>query len=75
MLLNDIQSYKDDSIEDIKNRVERCYSLRTFDRFMGIFGFIKIEKEGRSYDVAEFVTKTKLFDKLITCKNPSARKP
>ena len=43
----------------------RCYSLRTFDRFLDYFGLINIEQEKRNSD--KYITKTQLFDKLIKC--------
>ncbi len=45
---------------------ENCYSLRTFDRFLNYFGLIKIEKNNKLKE-AKYITKAKLFDKLIKC--------
>jgi hypothetical protein len=45
---------------------ERCYSLRTFDRFMKYFGLVELEQE--DWDSEMYIWKTKLFDKLIKCK-------
>lgn len=45
----------------------QCYSLRTFDRFLEYFGVIKIDCINR-YNSEKFITKTKLFDKLIKIK-------
>lgn len=47
-----------------KVQAERCYSLRTFDRFLDYFGVIKIENEDK-WDSDNFIIKTELFDKLI----------
>jgi len=43
----------------------KCYSLRTFDRFLDYFGFIKIETVGEKWNPDKFITKTDLFDNLI----------
>jgi hypothetical protein len=47
----------------------RCYSIRTFDRFMDYFGLIHIEEQGRGFDRERYITKTDLFDQLIKCKS------
>jgi hypothetical protein len=47
------------------NWANTCYSLRTFDRFLSYFGFIKIEEVGEKWKPDKFITKTDLFDKLI----------
>jgi hypothetical protein len=46
----------------------RCYSLRTFERFLVCLGLISIEKSGPTWDAEIRITKTELFDKLIHCK-------
>lgn len=43
----------------------RCYSVRTFERFLDYFGLILIEKEGKRLDSKTYITKTDLYDKLI----------
>lgn len=43
-----------------------CYSLRTFNRFLDYFCLIKIEQNNK-LNAAKYITKTKLFDKLIKC--------
>ncbi len=43
----------------------KCYSLRTFDRFLDYFGLITIEMSDKSWNADKYVTKTELFDKLI----------
>lgn len=45
----------------------RCYILRTFERFLNYFGLIRIEKEGPFHEETIYITKTDLYDKLITC--------
>lgn len=49
--------------ESNKNKYARCYTLRTFERFLAYFGVIDYE-HGR-YRVDNMVQKTALFDKLI----------
>ncbi|HEX5554856.1 MAG TPA: hypothetical protein VFX43_16570, partial [Chitinophagaceae bacterium] len=44
---------------------ERCYSLRTFERFMQYFGLIHMEQAG--WDAPLYISRTVLFDRLITC--------
>ncbi|MEA3448880.1 MAG: hypothetical protein U9Q98_10635 [Bacteroidota bacterium] len=44
---------------------KRCYSLRTFDRFMDYFGLVKIEQE--KWDSEKYICKTELFDRLVKC--------
>ena len=44
----------------------RCYSLRTFERFLDYFGLVRIEEEGKGLDSIHFVKKTELFDRLFT---------
>ena len=60
-----------DSIEPTYGTVEsyssRCYSVRTFERFLDYFGVIKIDKQGKGLDSIKHITKTNLFDKLIKC--------
>ena len=43
----------------------RCYSIRTFDRFLDYFGLIKIDEKGKGLDSIKYITKTDLFDRLI----------
>ncbi|MDD2563455.1 MAG: hypothetical protein PHU27_04500 [Salinivirgaceae bacterium] len=43
----------------------RCYSIRTFDRFLDYFGLVEIHEEGKRFDYTKYVAKTALFDKLI----------
>jgi hypothetical protein len=41
-----------------------CYSIRTFERFLKLFGLVTLEREKR-WDAETFVTKTALFDAMI----------
>ena len=43
----------------------RCYSIRTFDRFLDYFGLVEIEKSGLKWNPEKHITRTELFDKLI----------
>ena len=45
----------------------RCYSVRTFERFLKYFGIIKIHPED-SWAGDFYVMKTDLFDKFIQCR-------
>jgi len=58
------------TVEDYANN---CYSIRTFDRFLSYFGLVEIAKEGKGFDEKTFITKTKLFDKLIKVRPHSKR--
>ena len=51
-------------------RARRCYSLRTFDRFLDYFGLVQIEEVGEKWKPDKFITKTDLFDKLIKVRPP-----
>lgn len=44
---------------------KKCYSLRSFDRFMKYFGLVIIEQE--NWDSEKYIYKTELFDRLIKC--------
>lgn len=46
----------------------RCYSLRSFDRFLDYFGLIEIESE-KKWDTDKYILRTELFDKLIKCRS------
>jgi len=41
-----------------------CYSIRTFDRFLHLFGCVRIEQE-RRIDAEKFIMKGDVFDKLF----------
>lgn len=48
----------------------RCYSLRTFDRFMEHFGLVAIRKEGSIIDPTNYIRKTELMDQLVKVEEP-----
>jgi len=52
---------------NIIDRVDRCYSLRTFERFMLQFGIIEIEKT-KYPDSKTYIKKSALFDKMFQVK-------
>lgn len=53
--------------ETLERYTARCYSLRTFERFLDYFGLIEINEEGKGIDSKIYISKSDLFDKLIKC--------
>ncbi|MGM0442964.1 MAG: hypothetical protein ACQEQV_02130 [Fibrobacterota bacterium] len=49
---------------------ERCYLLRTFERFLAYFGIVHFTYEGAGLDRCMYVSKSDLFDTLLECKPP-----
>ena len=43
---------------------KNCYSVRTFDRFLGYLGLVNIRPKDR-WNIEKFIKKTELFDKFI----------
>ena len=58
----------DPGYSTIEKYATGCYSLRTFENFLKHFGLIEIEEKGKMLDLVRYITKTSLFDILITCK-------
>lgn len=60
-----------DSLEPTYGTLERystkCYSIRTFERFLDYFGLVTIEEEKKGFDSIRYITKTDLYDRLIKC--------
>ena len=54
----------------IEEELERCYLLRTFERFLKYFGLINIEHPTKILGNSKII-KTDLYDKLIKCKLPN----
>ncbi len=54
-----------------KINASKCYSVRTFDRFLAYFGLIKIEKADTSWNADKYIVKTELFDKLVKIQAPN----
>ena len=54
----------------IYERLLRCYSLRTFERFLADYGLVEVESDGDFLGGNIHITKTALFDKLISCAEP-----
>ncbi len=50
-----------------EDQARRCYSIRTFDRFLLYFGLIYIENEEEFFREASLIAKTPLFDQLFHC--------
>lgn len=48
-----------------ESQLGKCYSLRTFNRFLDYFGLIKIENVNKLWNPDNYIIKTELFDKLI----------
>lgn len=61
-----LDEMKQDSILDKNDSAFRCYSIRTFDRFLAYFGLVDVDGK-RFIESNKYITKTKLFDKLINC--------
>lgn len=58
------------NFNDDREAAISCYNLRTFERFLDHFGLIRQEREGELYERIIYITKTDVFDKLISCKPP-----
>ena len=54
------------------NASERCYSLRTFQRFLDYFGVVSDEFEN-PWDFVRYITKTNLFDRLFYIAPPGKK--
>ena len=58
-----------DGLDDVpynspEGYLTNCYSIRTFERFLELFGLVTVES-GKRWDADTFVTKTALFDAMI----------
>ena len=53
----------------IDKHSRRCYSVRTFERFLEYFGLITIDQE-KGWDKPQYITRTDLFDKLFKIMPP-----
>ena len=51
-----------------KDQYEKCYYIRTFDRFLYRFGLIDIERKGKFPSEQRFIMKKELLDILIKWK-------
>lgn len=63
-----IDEFSDNPYCTEKERYEKCYYIRTFDRFLYRFGLIDIEKKGKFPSEQRFIIKKDLFDILIKWK-------
>ena len=61
-----LEELEEPRIGDKNDNAFRCYSIRTFDRFLTYLGLVDID--GKHFiDSDKYITKTKIFDKLINC--------
>lgn len=60
-----IDEFPDNPYFSGKEQYEKCYDLRTFDRFLYLFGLIDIEKKGKFPSEQRFIVKMDLLDILI----------
>ena len=61
MLIEQVETSRFNTKEE---QVYKCYSLRTFDRFLNYFGLVEIDSKNK-LNSDKFIKKTELFDKLI----------
>lgn len=54
-------------LDNRERTASRCYSIRTFHRFLRYFGLITIEEIGKWTERQVFITKSDLLDSLIAC--------
>lgn len=67
---NNIYTMADIDTERLMQRLNRCYCVRTFERYLDYLGLIKLENP--LYSCFEnYVKKRELFDKLIKCEPPA----
>lgn len=59
--INEIEEH---GFRETEETARRCYSVRTFDRFLDYFGLIKIESADSIFS-DKYITKTDLFDRII----------
>jgi len=61
-----LEEIKEREYTPIDRMATRCYSLRTFNRFLYFFGLVSID-ETKMWEDHDDVQKTELFDRLIHC--------
>lgn len=59
-------------LKDFDDYPVRCYSVRSFKRFLNYFGLISIESSGPFIQTVKYITKTDIFDKLIKVTPPKS---
>ena len=69
-LLKNIQPRSEN--DDIRESARRCYSLRTFDRFMYYLGLVKIEKT-RPFHDPDNIMASEIFHKIVHVTPPDKR--
>ncbi len=57
-------------LKDLDRNPVRCYSVRSFNRFLNYFGLIRIESTVPIIQTVKHISKTDLFDKLISITPP-----
>lgn len=62
------EDFVDLSFNTAKKDSRRCYSLRTFERFLEYFGLVKVHRDKEDYFKPVDVEKSELFDKFIAFK-------
>ncbi len=60
------------ALETLERNPSRCYSIRSFDRFLDYFGLIRIESKDAIMQSIKHISKTDLFDKLINIVPPKS---
>ena len=53
--------------DSLENYAAKCYSLRTFNRFLDYFGLITIDGGNIALGSVKYISKTDLYDRLIKC--------
>ncbi len=59
------EDFLNSSLGPAEKSAPRCYSLRTFERFLAYFGLVKVYRSEKDYCGAVEIKKTKLFNKFI----------
>jgi len=58
-------------LQNLYDSNKRCFNIRTFERFLHLFGLINYDVDNDSNYKEKFVTKTDLFDKLFAVIPPA----
>ena len=62
-----VREFSDSSYSSREENAYRCYSLRTFARFLEYFNLVKVFRDKKNYLNSDEIVKTDLFDKFISC--------
>ncbi|MCD4817309.1 MAG: hypothetical protein K8S23_01310 [Candidatus Cloacimonetes bacterium] len=63
-----INDFSNNTYSTKRKQFDKCYYIRTFERFLYRFGLIHIKKEGKYPSEQRFIMKTDLLDALIKWK-------